>query len=91
MTKKELLQELKKLLEENGMYSMVDINSNSNKANLENAIECLKCNDEELLKRLEGLKEMYPNIYNRITNDGTDFESFKHHSFNRLFVYNTTS
>ena len=48
MTKRELLLELKRLLAEKGLYSIDGINSNSNKAELKNAIECLQCSDEEL-------------------------------------------
>lgn len=91
MTKKELLQELERLLAEKGMYCISNINSKSNKAELKNAIECLQCTDEELGLRLEKLKKVYPYIYNLITDDGKDKESFKHHWFNRLYVYNNTN
>ena len=40
------------------------------------------------VKGLEKLKQVYPNIYNLITSNGKDKESFKYHSFNRLYVYN---
>lgn len=91
MTKRELLLELKRLLAEKGLYSIDGINSNSNKAELKNAIECLQCSDEELGLRLEKLKQVYPNIYNLITSNGKDKESFKYHSFNRLYVYNNAN
>ena len=76
------------MLWEKWLYSSDGINSNRNKAELKNAIEWLQCSDEELGVRREKLKQVYPNIYNLITSNGKDKESFKYHSFNRLYVYN---
>lgn len=91
MTKSEMFMELSRLLKDKGIFKLDGINSNSNKAELKNAIECLQCSDEELGLRLEKLKQVYPNIYNLITNEGKDKESFKYHSFNRLYVYNNAN
>lgn len=88
MTKRELMKELQCLLTEKNMFKIDGINLNSKKCELKNAIECLQCTDSELDLRLENLRVLYPNIYNTITSNGKDKESFKHHPFNRLWVYN---
>lgn len=87
-TKKELLNELKELLTSKGMYSIDGIGVNSSKGEIINAINCLKCDDEELITCLEIVKIIYPNIYQVVTNEELDFTSFKTHSFNRLYIYN---
>lgn len=89
MKKTEMLMELNVLLKEKGMLRIDGINSNSNKEEIENAIECLKCSDEELEARLKKIKKLYPNIFNLITEGGEmNIERIKYHSHNRLFVYN---
>lgn len=84
MTKAELMKEFKELEEEKQVH--VDgVCWNSKKSTIENAIECLKCPDELLEKYLMVLSLKYENIGQTIANNG----DFKHHSHNRLYVFNT--
>jgi hypothetical protein len=84
MTKSELMKEYNRLSEEKGVH-LDGINCNCNKSQIENAIECLKCSDETLDEYLTVIKLKYPNTYNTIKNNG----NYKHHSYNRLYVFNT--
>ena len=83
MTKKELMQEFKELQEEKKV-EIDGIYWNSKKSTIENAIDCLKCQDDILEKYLVVISLKYPNTYRAIKENG----DFKHHSFNRLYVYN---
>lgn len=67
------------------MYSLDGVNANSNKATLQNAINCLECDDETLNDYLVVLKLKYPSTAETISKNG----DFKRHAFNRLYVYNT--
>ena len=49
------------------------------------AINCLNCPDDMLEKYLIVVSLKYENIGRTIANNG----DFKHHSYNRLYVYNT--
>lgn len=80
MTKAELMKEFDKLEKEKGIH-IDGIYYNSKK----NAIECLKCPDELLDKYLMIVSLKYENIGQTITSNG----DFKHHSHNRLYVFNT--
>ena len=62
------------------------ISYSSNKAALENAIECLKASDELLEEYLIIVKHKFNNIYKTITSNETNF---KNHSHNRLYIFNT--
>lgn len=84
MTKAELMKEFKELEEEKRVY-IDGIYWNSKKSEIENAIECLKCPDELLEKYLIVLSLKYENTGRTIANNG----DFKHHSYNRLYVFNT--
>lgn len=84
MTKKELLDRLEGLEKEKGIH-IEGINQNSNKASIQNAINCLCCSDEMLEKYLIVVSLKYENIGKVIEENG----DFKKHSFNRLYVYDT--
>lgn len=84
MTKAELLKEFDKLEKEKGVR-IEGIYWNSKKSTIENAIECLKCPDELLEKYLIVFSLKYENTGRVIAENG----DFKHHSYNRLYVFNT--
>lgn len=91
MKKRDLLIKYNELLEEKGMskiqllYESVGVNST--KAEIESAINCLLESDDEMLKRLEQFKDIYPAIYKAILETG----NFLTHSFNRYYVYTMTN
>ena len=84
MTKSELMKEFDELEKEKGVR-IEGIYWNSTKSTIENAIECLKCTDELLDKYLMVVSLKYENIGRVIAENG----DFKHHSYNRLYVFNT--
>ena len=84
MTKAELLKEFDELEKEKGVR-IEGIYWNSTKSTIENAIECLKCPDKLLDKYLTVVSLKYENTGRTIAQNG----DFKHHPFNRLYVYNT--
>lgn len=84
MTKAELLKEFDELEKEKGVH-IEGIYCNSRKSAIENAIECLKCPDELLEKYLMVFSLNYENTGRVIAENG----DFKHHSYNRLYVFNT--
>ena len=84
MTKAELMKELDRLEKEKRIH-IDGICWNSRKSEIENAIECLKCPDELLDKYLIVFSLKYENTGRVISENG----DFKHHGFNRLYVYNT--
>ena len=84
MTKREMLIRFDGLEKEKGVH-IEGINQNSNKASIQNAINCLCCSDEMLEKYLLVVSLKYENIGKRIEENG----DFKTHPFNRLYVYNT--
>lgn len=84
MTKAELMKEFEALQEEKAVR-IEGIYWNSTKSTIGNAIECLKCPDELLDKYLAVVSLKYENIGRTISQNG----DFKHHSHNRLYVYNT--
>lgn len=84
MTKRDLLKEyhglcIAKEVEIEGIYS------NSNKSDIQAAIDCLKCPDEVLDDYMTVIKLKYPNTHRTISAVG----DFKTHKFNRFYVYNT--
>ena len=83
MTKSELLKEYAQLCEEKRV-KLDGVYSNSNKQDIQNAIDCLKCSDETMREYLTVIKLKYPNMYRAIV-----ASDFLHHNYNRLFVYNT--
>ncbi len=85
MKKWELLQKYNKLLGEKRMTRIDGISGNSNKADIENAIACLECSDEQLDKYLTVIELKYPNVHRTISGNG----DYKRHFHNRLYVYNT--
>lgn len=84
MTKTELLKKFDELQQEKRCH-IEGIYNNSNKAEIQNAINCLECSDDMLDKYLLVVSLKYENIGRTIANNG----DFKHHPHNRLFVYNT--
>ena len=84
MTKAELLKRFKEL-EELKECHIDGIYQNSTKAEIENAIKCLECSDDLLDKYLIIVSLKYENIGLRISQNG----DFKHHSHNRMYVFNT--
>lgn len=84
MTKAELLKEFDGLEKEKGVH-IEGIYYNSKKSAMENAIECLRCPDELLDKYLTVVSLKYENTGRVIAENG----DFKHHSHNRLYVFNT--
>lgn len=84
MTKAELLKRFNELEEEKNCH-IDGIYQNSKKSEIENAINCLECPDDMLDKYLLVVSLKYDNTGRVIANNG----DFKHHSHNRLYVYNT--
>lgn len=84
MTKADLMKEFKELETEKRMH-IDGIYWNSKKSEIQNAIDCLKCQDEMLEKYLMIVILKYPNSGRIIAENG----DFKRHSFNRLYIYNT--
>ncbi len=84
MTKAELMKRFKELQKEKGCH-IDGIYWNSRKSEIENAINCLECPDDMLEKYLLVVSLKYENIGRRIAGNG----DFKHHSHNRLYVFNT--
>lgn len=84
MTKAELMKEFETLQKEKAVR-IEGIYWNSNKNAIANAIECLKCPDELLDKYLIVVSLKYENTGRLIASNG----DFKHHSYNRLYVFNT--
>lgn len=84
MTKAELMRKFEELQDRQGV-KIEGVYYNSKKSEIENAIECLKCPDELLDKYLMLVSLKYENIGRAIAENG----DFKHHSHNRLYVYNT--
>ena len=85
MTKAEMMKKIESLKEKNGISRIDGICWNSNKAELQNAIDCLECDGETLDDYITVIKLVYPNTYHKIINNG----DWKKHPFNRLYVYNT--
>ena len=84
MTKHELLKEYSALCEAKKVR-IDGIYNNSNKSDIQNAIDCLKCPDTELDDYLTVIKLKFPNTHSKITTNG----NYKVHPYNRLYVYNT--
>ena len=84
MTKADLMKEFERLQEEK-KCRIEGIYWNSRKDEIQNAINCLNCPDDMLEKYLMVVSLKYENIGRTIANNG----DFKHHSYNRLYVYNT--
>ena len=63
---------------------MDGIGANCTKAELQNALDCLRATDEQMADYLIVVKLAYPNMYRTITQS-----DYLRHSHNRLFVYNT--
>ena len=84
MTKAEMLEEFHNLEEQKGIH-IEGVYFNSRKAEIANAIECLKCPDEMLDKYLLVVLLKYENIGRAIAENG----DFKRHSHNRLYIYDT--
>lgn len=84
MTKAELMKEFEELEKEKRVH-IEGIYWNSRKSAIENAIECLKCPNELLEKYLIVFSLKYENTGRVIAENG----DFKHHSYNRLYVFNT--
>lgn len=83
MTKAELMKEFEELEKEKCVH-IDGIYWNSRKSEIENAIECLKCPDELLENYLIVFSLKYENTGRVIAENG----DFKHHSHNRLYVFN---
>lgn len=84
MTKRELYQEFDKLQEEKNVR-IDGIYQNSTKGEIQSAIDCLKCSDDLLDKYFTVFSLKYPNTAKTIAMVG----DFKHHCYNRQYVYNT--
>jgi len=90
MTKKDLMQDLREALEAQGMreidFGSGSIGWNSTKSMIQYAIDCLKCSDGELDKMAAVFAAEYPNTWEKLK--CTDW---KHHFFNRAYVYSCFS
>lgn len=62
-TKKELWALYNETLELRGISPLEEVNSNSNKTTLEQAISCLNCPDERLDDYMVLVKLKYPHVY----------------------------
>jgi len=59
------------------------ITFNSNKTEIQNAIDCLKCSNEQMKVFASVFEKEYPNIFRAMP------KNFLIHQFNRLYIYNT--
>lgn len=84
MTKYEMLKRLEQLQEEKEV-KIDGIYQNSNKSEIQSAINCLECPDDLLDKYFTVFSLKYPNTAQTIASVG----DFKHHGFNRQYVYST--
>jgi len=84
MTIRELWNIYRAELDRVGMRKIDGINGNSTKAELINAIACLRASDEEMQRYLDALRNVYPNTAATIAENG----DFKTHYFNRLYTFN---
>ena len=84
MKKAEMIREYYRLLEQKNMSKFYGINGSSNKEQLQQAIDCLKCSDEKMNEYLIVFKGEYPNIYKEIMRS-----DFLTHFHNRYYVYDT--
>ena len=84
MTKQELLQSIRAELDAKHMHSLDGIGANSNRSELQGALDCLRATDDQMADYLTVIKLVYPNMYRTITQS-----DYLRHSHNRLFVYNT--
>lgn len=90
MTKRELLNKLKELLDNKGMSKIElmiggKVGENCNKSTIEDAIKCLEASDKEMNDYLTVFKLKYPNSYKKIIENG----NWLTHSFNRYYVYSS--
>jgi hypothetical protein len=84
ITKRDLMLEYNSLCDK--MKMRIDgIYNNCNKDTIQNAIDCLKCDDKTLDDYMTVIKLKYPNTHRTISSNG----DYKRHPFNRLYVYNT--
>ena len=90
MTKNDMLKKLDELLTARGMSKIETfagkINGNNDKQTIQGAIDCLECDDKTLDDYMVVFRLKFPNSYNAIMSNGTDW---KKHSHNRFYVYNT--
>lgn len=84
MTIRELWPIYRAELDRVDMRNIDGINSNATKRDLENAIACLRANDEEMQRYLDALRNVYPNTAATIAENG----DYKKHYFNRMYVFN---
>ena len=84
MKKSERLHAISEKLDEKKIYSMDGIDSNCNKGELQNALDCLMATDEQMADYLTVIKLKFPNTHRTITKADN-----LRHSHNRLYVYNT--
>ena len=89
MTKRDLLKKLNFLLAEKEMPKIETmngkINENCNKGTIQDAIDCLECDEKTLDDYMTVFRLKYPNSYKAISNNG----NWKLHPHNRLYVYET--
>ena len=86
MTKNELLATLQSELGRQGMSRIDDINANSRKQDIENAIRCLQMPDESMDDYIVVFRLKYPHTAKTIVSGSRDW---KRHSFNRYHVFCT--
>ena len=89
MTKQELLEKIDVLLAKKGMEKILTfdgkVDMHCTKAEIEDAIRCLECSDEEMYHRLAIVKKELPNTYRIIT----DNVGWLTNSFSRYYVFST--
>ena len=83
MTKMQLFKKYEEQLAKKGMRRIDGITFNSNKTEIQNAIDCLECPDEQMEVFASAFEKEYPNIFRAMPKD------FKTHEFNRFYIYNT--
>ena len=84
MTKRELLKEYAEGCREAGISHLDGIGANSNKKDLQNAIDCLSCHNFTMEYYFEIVARHYPNTCRAVSTVG-----YLRHPFNRLYVFNT--
>lgn len=84
MKKIELFQIYNKELENKGMSNIDGISINSTKSDLQQAIDCLQCQDEIITNYLKEIIKEFPNVGKKIKES-----DYLTHSFDRMYIYAT--
>lgn len=84
MKKAKLFYVYNKELQNKGISNINGISINSTKSDLQQAIDCLQCQDEIITDYLKEIIKEFPNIGKKIKE--VDYLT---HSFDRMYIYTT--